>query len=145
MCVNIFRARILLQRGKCTVCWWEQLITTVTNSIFLNIGYIKNRSFVMRFVVFFTLWATAHNDNYGNCTNYRNSADYEFGGPAFALPQELKQWPLSALISCKNLMHSFIPSGHFYSAPSSPLPLRGAPDYSADTVSEFHAEVHRQL
>ena len=39
----------------------------------------------------------------------------------------------------------FIHSGHFYSAPSSPLLLRGAPDYSADTVSEFHAEAHRQL
>src|SRR6218665_1076530 len=41
--------------------------------------------------------------------------------------------------------HSFIHSGHFYSAPSSPLPLRGAPDYSTDTVSEFHAEAHTQL
>src|SRR6218665_2880646 len=38
-----------------------------------------------------------------------------------------------------------IDSGHFYSAPSSPLLLRGAPDYSTDTVSEFHAEAHRQL
>src|SRR6218665_4125771 len=36
-------------------------------------------------------------------------------------------------------------SGHFYSAPSSPLPIRGALDYSTDTVSEFHAEAHRQL
>src|SRR6218665_4000421 len=42
-------------------------------------------------------------------------------------------------------IHSFIHSGHFYSAPSSPLPLRGAPDYSTDTVSEFHAEAHKQL
>src|SRR6218665_314115 len=42
-------------------------------------------------------------------------------------------------------IHSFIHSGHFYSAPSSPLPLRGAPDYSTDTVSEFHAEADRQL
>ena len=42
-------------------------------------------------------------------------------------------------------IHSFIHSGHFYSAPSSPLPLRGAPDYSTDTVSEFHAEAHNQL
>src|SRR6218665_3724235 len=42
-------------------------------------------------------------------------------------------------------IHSFIHSGHFYSAPSSPLRLRGAPDYSTDTVSEFHAEAHRQL
>src|SRR6218665_193165 len=40
---------------------------------------------------------------------------------------------------------SLIHSGHFYSAPSSPLLLRGAPDYSTDTVSEFHAEAHRQL
>src|SRR6218665_3409013 len=29
-----------------------------------------------------------------------------------------------------------IHSGHFYSAPSSPLLLRGAPDYSTDTVSK---------
>ena len=36
-------------------------------------------------------------------------------------------------------------SGHFYSASLSPLLLRGAPDYSTDTVSEFHAEAHRQL
>src|SRR6218665_1021842 len=48
--------------------------------------------------------------------------------------------------SCHNsFIHSFIYSSHFYSAPSSPLPLRGAPDYSTDTVSEFHAEAHRQL
>src|SRR6218665_261484 len=40
---------------------------------------------------------------------------------------------------------SFIYSGYFYSAPSSPLLLRGAPDCSTDTVSEFHAESHRQL
>ena len=39
-------------------------------------------------------------------------------------------------------IHSF---SHFYSAPSSPLLLRGAPDYNTDTVSEFHAEAHRQL
>ena len=42
-------------------------------------------------------------------------------------------------------IHSFIHSDHFYSAPSSPLLLRGAPDYSTDTVLEFHAEAHRQL
>src|SRR6218665_2324821 len=41
--------------------------------------------------------------------------------------------------------HSFIHSGHFCSVPSSPLLLRGVPDYSTDTVSEFHAEAHRQL
>src|SRR6218665_1842510 len=42
-------------------------------------------------------------------------------------------------------IHTFIHSGHFYSAPSSPLLLRGAPDYGKATVSEFHAEAHRQL
>ena len=41
-------------------------------------------------------------------------------------------------------VHSFIHSGHFYSASSSPLLLRGAPDYSTDTVSEFHAEAHNR-
>ena len=40
---------------------------------------------------------------------------------------------------------SFIHSGYFYSAPSSPLLLRGAPDYSTHIVSKFHAEAHRQL
>src|SRR6218665_501101 len=44
-----------------------------------------------------------------------------------------------------SFIYSFIHSGHFYSAPSSPLLLRGAPDYSTDTVSEFHAEAHMQL
>src|SRR6218665_1394752 len=44
-----------------------------------------------------------------------------------------------------SFIHSFFHSGHFYSAPSSPLLLRGAPDYSTDTLSEFHAEAHRQL
>ena len=42
-------------------------------------------------------------------------------------------------------LNSFIHSGHFYSTPSSPLLLGDAPDYSTDTVSEFHTEVHRQL
>jgi len=31
-------------------------------------------------------------------------------------------------------------SGHFHSASSSPLLFRGVPDYSMNTVSEFHAE-----
>jgi len=38
-----------------------------------------------------------------------------------------------------------INSGHFYSTLSSPQLLRGAPDYSTNTVSEFHTEAHRQL
>ena len=46
---------------------------------------------------------------------------------------------------CIEQSNSFIHSVHFYSAPSSPLLLRGAPDYSTDTVSEFHAEAHREL
>src|SRR6218665_2635707 len=44
-----------------------------------------------------------------------------------------------------SFIHSFIHIGHFYSASSSSLLLRGAPDYSTDTVSEFHAEAHSQL
>src|SRR6218665_3834733 len=53
-------------------------------------------------------------------------------------------WSLGvrSLLTFLELIHSFIHSGHFYSAPSSPLLLRGAPDYSTDTVSEFHAEAH---
>src|SRR6218665_2266410 len=39
-----------------------------------------------------------------------------------------------------SFVHSFIHSGHFYSVSSSSPLLRGAPDYSTDTVSEFHAE-----
>src|SRR6218665_711741 len=44
--------------------------------------------------------------------------------------------------SATPFIHSF---GHFYSAPSRPLLLSGARDYSKDTVSEFHAEAHRQV
>ena len=41
------------------------------------------------------------------------------------------------------LLFPFIHSGYFYSASSSPLPLRGAPDYNTDTVSEFHAKAYQ--
>ena len=41
-------------------------------------------------------------------------------------------------------IHLFIHFRYLYSAPSRFL-LRGAPDYSADTESEFHAEAHEQL
>src|SRR6218665_1318946 len=37
-------------------------------------------------------------------------------------------------------IHSCIHSGYFYSVSSSPLLLRGVPNYSTDTVSELHAE-----
>src|SRR6218665_1514956 len=46
---------------------------------------------------------------------------------------------------CTSDLHSFIHCVHFYSAPSNPLLLRAAPDYSTNTVSELHAEAHRQL
>src|SRR5678816_3141380 len=42
------------------------------------------------------------------------------------------------------LIHSFIHFRYLYSAFSRFL-LRGAPDYSADTESEFHAEAHEHL
>ena len=38
------------------------------------------------------------------------------------------------------IIHSSIHPIYFYSASSSPLLLRGTPDYSIDTVSKFHAE-----
>src|SRR6218665_1984135 len=41
----------------------------------------------------------------------------------------LLHWMIRPLMT---RIHSFIHSGHFYRAPSSPL--RGAPDYSTDTV-----------
>src|SRR6218665_1567004 len=62
--------------------------------------------------------------------------------------QNITSCYLSAALSLQTentALHSFIHSGHFYSAPSSPLLLRGAPDYRTNTVSEFHAEAHRQL
>src|SRR6218665_910543 len=52
---------------------------------------------------------------------------------------------MSRLVEQKIAFFISFHSGQFYSAPSSPLLLRGAPDYSTDTVSEFHAEAHRQL
>src|SRR6218665_1716337 len=38
-----------------------------------------------------------------------------------------------------------IHSGHFHSTSSRPALLRGAPNYSTDSVSEFHTEAHSQL
>src|SRR6218665_1526561 len=57
----------------------------------------------------------------------------------------LEKFMMEMAQSQEEITHSFIHSGHFYSAPSSPLLLRSAPDYSTDTVSEFHAKAHRQL
>ena len=39
--------------------------------------------------------------------------------------------------SCRSTQPSFIHSGYFYSASSSPLVLRGTPDYGIGTVLEF--------
>src|SRR6218665_512418 len=63
-------------------------------------------------------------------------------------PEVIQEWAVSFTAAyffpILSFIHSFIHSfGHFYSTPSSPLLLRGAPDYSTDTVSEFHAEAHR--
>ena len=66
--------------------------------------------------------------------NYLMSMWYEFDG-------NVMWFKCTANVNVK-----FIHSGHFYSASSSPLLLRGATDYSTDTtVSEFHAKAHRQL
>jgi len=45
--------------------------------------------------------------------------------------------PLCLCLSTCICIHSFIDSGYFYSASSSPLLLRGVIDYSIDTVSEL--------
>src|SRR6218665_574459 len=66
---------------------------------------------------------------------------FQSQGIDFGCSKQIIRKQLSEIL----FIHSFIHSGHFYSAPSSPLLLRGAPDYSTDTVSEFHAEAHRQL
>ena len=44
-------------------------------------------------------------------------------------------WKLG--VKYKRIWYSFIHSWYFYSASSSPLLLRGVPDYSIDTVSEL--------
>src|SRR6218665_1636857 len=54
---------------------------------------------------------------------------------------EKKLFPLINIFRAAGLdIHSFINSGYFYSAFSSPLLLRGAHDTCTDTVPEFHAE-----
>src|SRR6218665_2601140 len=67
----------------------------------------------------------------------------------FLLPTLPFSFTLSSLfLSINSFIHSFILAISIAPLPpSSPLPLRlrGAPDYSTDTVSEFHAEAHRQL
>ena len=69
----------------------------------------------------------------------------KLGEPVAWMMLILKQMNACIHLQYVIYIHSFIHSGHFYRAPSSPLLLRGAPDYSTDTVSEFHAEAHRQL
>src|SRR6218665_586327 len=49
----------------------------------------------------------------------------------------------SVLHTC--LIHSFIPSGYFYSACSNPLLLRGAPDSARILCRSFTPKRHRQL
>src|SRR5688572_28951022 len=57
---------------------------------------------------------------------------------AYHLPHPLN------ITQCSPFIHSLIHFRYLYSA-SSRFLLRGAPDYSADTESEFHAEAHEQL
>src|SRR6218665_746535 len=75
----------------------------------------------------------------GNLTERTDRASKSCSAYTPSQPYSLQQ--------CLNskVLPPFIHSGHFYSALSSPLLLRGTPDYSTDTVSEFQAEAHRQL
>src|SRR6218665_4194894 len=66
--------------------------------------------------------------------------------------RRLLRRPLSSYLSLVRLVNiiffiinAFIHSRCFYSAASSPLPLRGAPDYSSDTVSELTPKRYRKL
>src|SRR6218665_1322598 len=72
---------------------------------------------------------------------------FHHSGEAFVLRSSgcKYHWTFQPAQRALEWIHSFIHSGHFYSAPSSPLPFRGAPDYSTDTVSEFHSGAHRRL
>ena len=45
--------------------------------------------------------------------------------------------PIKRAAVMKDLTRLFLHSGYFYSASSSPLLLRGDPDYDIDTVSEL--------
>src|SRR6218665_1379520 len=50
---------------------------------------------------------------------------------------------ITHLVEARSASYSYNNSGYFYSASSSPLLLRGAPDTArivSDTVPEFHAE-----
>src|SRR6218665_1521884 len=54
--------------------------------------------------------------------------------------RNLRPWLIvrfSSFVTIVNFTYSFIHSGYFYSASSSPLPLRGTPNYCIDTVSEL--------
>ena len=64
-----------------------------------------------------------------------NTQRYSNESLVIAITSVMFVYPLATLLT--------IHSGHFHSASSSPLLLRGTPDYSTDTVSEFHAEAHR--
>ena len=47
--------------------------------------------------------------------------------------------------TCPSIIHSFIHSGHFYSASSSPLLLRNAPNTAQILCRSFTLKRHRQL
>ena len=115
-------------------------------SLFMHIGL-----FVTHFISMYVeksgdpLISRAHSFREKNSTNsatHRGKADEI---PRLIADTQLnvrgliKSW-INRSNTCYEL--SFIHFGHFYSAPSSHLPLRGAPDYSTDTVSEFHAKAH---
>src|SRR6218665_1903620 len=72
---------------------------------------------------------------YGHGYYYHNFSGLQISF-VFRMPKckNKKLENVNTLVISIQVIHSFIHSGHFYSAPSSPLLLRGAPDYSTDTV-----------
>ena len=55
------------------------------------------------------------------------------------------QWIVHGQIAHRQMVHSFIHSDYFYSASSSPLLLRGAPDTARILCRSFTPKRHRQL
>src|SRR6218665_3680782 len=91
-------------------------------------------------------WALKFDLNYHNVIHYKRFFKLWFQYTNFkcrSSSSHRSRVRVEQLLCIPNFIHS----GHFYSASASPLLglLRGAPDYSTDDVSEFHAEAHRQL
>ena len=108
-------------RWLCMFClmWLSAILDHVGHSILLK--WLKSH------LVFWISWSAC------TCFSLTAPTKWIWSMISFGLTQGSSLDPV--LISLT--VHSFIHSEYFYSASSSPLLLRGAPDYSIDTVSEL--------